>query len=402
MSRIIYDVTDIVDFATAYDRPSGIQRVQIELFRRFQEALGTDIVGAYFSDRVKRFFPVDVERLYHFERRYARHLMRRGKILSKPWRLRSLRIKQGDRIVVPGCGWSASKRVQRLLHIQRTHGSKLYWTMYDLIPLTRPWMTPDHQHQQFGRWLDCAFEVPDTTFICISGYTKSELLRYAANFGHAIRAVTVPLAHEFPATHDSSLRSRYNFLRNAPFVLSVGTLEVRKNHVALVDIWNRLYEDLGDRTPYLVLAGKSGWSREALNQRLMETDGCHGKIIHIIDAIDEELTWLYSNCRFTVFPSLFEGWGLPVGESLWFGKPCICFDNSSLPEVGAGGAIICRSQEEFEEAVVNGIDGQFSVLPQPRSMLRTWRDVGDDFLLAISNSVFGDDGMPLPIYSPQG
>lgn len=373
--RIIYDVTDIVDFATAHDRPSGIQRVQIELFRRFQEALGTDIVGAYFSDRVKRFFPVDVGRLYHFERRYARHLMRRGKIFSKPWRLRPLRLKQGDRIVVPGCGWSSKKRTKYL----RSRNVQVYWAIHDLVPLLHPWLTTGTQCQDYAAWLDETFDLPETTFICNSDYTKRELLRYAANVGHPVRAVTVPLAHEFPAC-DGRLRSRYDFLRKSPFILSVGTLEIRKNHVLLVDIWEHLYKALGDRTSSLVLAGRPGWLNEALNRRLMETDGCHGKIVHIIDATDEELTWLYSNCRFTVFPSLFEGWGLPVGESLWFGKPCICFDNSSLPEVGGGGAILCQTREQFETTVRNGIDGQFTVLPKPRAKLRTWQDVAEDML----------------------
>ena len=49
---------------------------------------------------------------------------------------------------------------------------------------------------------------------------------------------------------------------------------------------------------------------------------------------DAELAFLYRNCRFTVFPSLYEGWGLPIGESLWFGKLCIASKTSSMPEVG--------------------------------------------------------------------
>ena len=46
---------------------------------------------------------------------------------------------------------------------------------------------------------------------------------------------------------------------------------------------------------------------------------------------DAELAWLYANAAFTVFPSLMEGWGLPVGESLWFGKPCVASSGSAVP-----------------------------------------------------------------------
>ena len=57
---------------------------------------------------------------------------------------------------------------------------------------------------------------------------------------------------------------------------------------------------------------------------------------------DAELQWLYANCRFTVFPSFYEGWGLPVIESMQHGKVCISADASSLPEAGSGLSVLIR------------------------------------------------------------
>ena len=58
--------------------------------------------------------------------------------------------------------------------------------------------------------------------------------------------------------------------------------------------------------------------------------------MHLPKVNDRELRWLYRRCLFTLYPSHYEGWGLPVAESLIYGKHCICSNASSLPEVGGG------------------------------------------------------------------
>jgi glycosyltransferase involved in cell wall biosynthesis len=71
-----------------------------------------------------------------------------------------------------------------------------------------------------------------------------------------------------------------------------------------------------------------------LMQQLQNTNFLDGKIISIEHPSDAELAALYRGCLFTVFPSLYEGWGLPVTESLTFGKPCVISNATSLPEAG--------------------------------------------------------------------
>ena len=61
-----------------------------------------------------------------------------------------------------------------------------------------------------------------------------------------------------------------------------------------------------------------------------------GTVIHLDGPTDAELAWCYEHAAFTCYPSLYEGWGLPVSESLAFGRPCLSSDTSSLPEAGAG------------------------------------------------------------------
>ena len=121
------------------------------------------------------------------------------------------------------------------------------------------------------------------------------------------------------------------------YVLCVGTITLRKNHHLLFDVWERLIAgaDLDD-VPTLVVAGAQGWLSDETMSRLTRTPSFTGVVLHISDATDENIAWLYEHCAFTVYPSFYEGWGLPVSESHDFGRVCLTTDRSSLPEAAEG------------------------------------------------------------------
>ena len=115
----------------------------------------------------------------------------------------------------------------------------------------------------------------------------------------------------------------------------MSTIEVRKNHLLLVKVWRRLLAEMPEgEVPTLVFAGRVGWMVADLMQQLENTGYLGGAVALVADPSDAELAALYRGCLFTLFPSFYEGWGLPVSESLAFGKPCIISDATSLPEVG--------------------------------------------------------------------
>lgn len=124
------------------------------------------------------------------------------------------------------------------------------------------------------------------------------------------------------------------------FVLCVGSVTIRKNHHLLLDVWERLASELGALTPPLVIAGMEGWLSAETMARIARTPALHGIVHHLPDAGDAELVWLYRACRLTVFPSRAEGWGIPVTESLVFGTVCLAASATSLPEAGAGLAVL--------------------------------------------------------------
>ena len=120
-----------------------------------------------------------------------------------------------------------------------------------------------------------------------------------------------------------------------PYVLFVSTIEIRKNHRLLVRIWRRLLDRHGaDAVPNLIFAGQVGWMVDDLLTDLAASDYLGGKIMLMPGLSEAELRQAYRSCLFTVFPSLCEGWGLPVAESLVHGKFCVASNRTSIPEVG--------------------------------------------------------------------
>jgi glycosyltransferase involved in cell wall biosynthesis len=119
------------------------------------------------------------------------------------------------------------------------------------------------------------------------------------------------------------------------YALFVSTIEARKNHVLAFRAWRRLLQALPpDQVPTLVFAGRIGWMVEDLMRQIENAAHLNGKLAIIENPDDATLAALYTGARFTLFPSLYEGWGLPVSESLSFGKVCIASSAAAVPEAG--------------------------------------------------------------------
>lgn len=122
-------------------------------------------------------------------------------------------------------------------------------------------------------------------------------------------------------------------------VLCVSTLEARKNHLALLAAADRLWNE--DLTFELELVGRT--TRHWGERVTMEIDRLRdaGRTVRWQMHVDNNrLRRAYADCRFTVFPSLVEGFGLPILESLWHGKPCVCADRGAIAETASGGGCL--------------------------------------------------------------
>jgi glycosyltransferase involved in cell wall biosynthesis len=247
--------------------------------------------------------------------------------------------KPGDILLVLGSPWSHPDYAM-LVAAQRTRGLRFALLVYDLIPIRRPEWCDRGLVRIFRAWFDSVFPLCDTVF-AISRYTASDVEHYTRERGISLAGPVkaIPIGTSFgvaaktnlPAVRSSRLPPRDSY------ALIVSTIEARKNHILLFRIWRRMLEELpGDQVPTLVFAGRVGWLVDDLLRQIANTDNLDGKLVLIENPTDGELRALYEGCRFTLFPSFFEGWGLPVTESQALGKPCLTSNKSSLPEAGGG------------------------------------------------------------------
>ena len=126
---------------------------------------------------------------------------------------------------------------------------------------------------------------------------------------------------------------------NEPFVLSVGDLQPRKNHIRLIEAFARLISAHPKLNHHLLLTGKDTWFGENV-RRAAARSGVASRI-HFTGFVDDsELLELYNACDCFVFPSLYEGFGLPILEAHACGRAVLCSRDSAIPEVADGACLL--------------------------------------------------------------
>jgi glycosyltransferase involved in cell wall biosynthesis len=404
MARIYLDASDLVYHAIWHSTCGGIARVQLEVAAAL---VRSDLPVTAFSvyDEIWR----DLRPLIYESGGVADQLLRRSRqfklypgvypSLSRPVltakllrarlgelcnRLRSRvpRLTADDTLFVGGELWTSRTSV-RLRKQAADNGTNLIILIHDLIPITNPQFCGHDFAVEFLEALRLAAH-----FIVTTPFNKDELARIRREHGLQPAPVSVvPLADEFPDTQRNERGllppKEGERLAGCAFVLCVGTVAARKNHLMLLSVWEELHAELGDRLPILVVAGQRGWNAEEALRKLDDSVGSGSRIIFQEAPSDELLRWLYSACQFTVFPSVLEGWGLPVGESLWFGKACAASNSSSIPIVGRDLCVYFSPDEplQMKAAIRSLLDPTIRRSYESRikeARLRTWAEVAND------------------------
>lgn len=208
--------------------------------------------------------------------------------------------------------------------------------VHDLIPI--------HQPAYFGaetvREVESVVASLDkrTVIFAVSESTKKDLLAQRPDLS-AAQITVMPLAAgaQFAPCHDpvkkARVRERYGIPAGVRFVLSLATLEIRKNLDQVVNAFVQLLSEDASCDLHLVLAGMSGWKLDKLNDALAAAGEWRHRIVLTGFIEDGDLAALYSDALCFVYLSRYEGFGLPPLEAMACGTPVICADNSSLPEV---------------------------------------------------------------------
>jgi alpha-1,3-rhamnosyl/mannosyltransferase len=178
--------------------------------------------------------------------------------------------------------------------------------------------------------------------IADSEFTRREIAQHFGLSEQRIRAVPLAAGEEFHPREPAALAVTLQRHGLAPgaYCLFAGTIEPRKNIETLIDAYGRLDAGLRARYP-LVLAGYRGWRSDAIHARI-ERAAAEGWVRYLGYLPSADLPLLFAGARLFAFPSLYEGFGLPVLEAMASGVPVVCSTSSSLPEVAGEAAATCE------------------------------------------------------------
>lgn len=390
-------IDDLIDCAQHNEAVTGIQRVVIETIKGMCRRFGTARVrliahrhsqkfNVFSSDLFSpdwicdqeefcRFFGVPVRAgakvqihidtilsqkyagiRFHFHRIRVRikNLLTRGKTFRKlgatterlPDQCNKLEARRfepefglDDIVYIPGEFWN--RPIEQFLdtHFASNRAPKLVLYVHDLIPLVAPEYTGEALYpiykRLFDKLLGCSVRVvanSQNTANDVAGYINS-----APGLETHAEIIAVPLAHEFTgdaARLDFLERRRLTYLTRLPYVLVIGTANARKNAWATAYVWNGIREQLGPKAPRIIFVDRDPFLNEPFRQFMDVTKNIYGLAEVVRAPTDDQLAFLYQHCMFTIYPSLYEGWGLPAGESIWMGKPVVAANATSIREVG--------------------------------------------------------------------
>ena len=349
MHRSLLDVTDLVEFLQRQESVSGVQRVIAETVPLL---LATDpSARPMVLDRSRGVFvalsAAEVDTLIT-RGASAEGASDRGDLsatatgcLARAATAEQVPIDDTVTIVFLGAVW-ISDALMLAARDAHAAGARCVYLLYDLTPVLETGHTAA-VNQLFDRYLNLITQT-GSRIPAISESSRRDYEHHCAKRDwDAVpgRVTGLPCGitpEQFDVTESPWPR---------PYALFVGTVESRKNHLLALRAWQVLIDRHGPANiPDLVCVGRLGWHADAFLREYVASSGLDGKLSVLSTSVaDEELARFYAHAEFTVYPSRYEGWGLPVSESLAFGRLPVVAYNSSLPEAGRDLAAYFRSDD---------------------------------------------------------
>lgn len=354
---IVFDASDLLAWFRGNRAPTGIQRVQLNIISRAltNPAEGTatavaafDASGGFWREISAALFlrlyrlsrlgaetrdPVWVEAVAEAQRQLAEGA--------------DFPFAPGACLVNLGTSWWIKDYFLRVRHAQRRFGIRYIPFIHDCIPLLLPEHCSPALVAEFAQWF-AGIAAHADGFLANSACTAADATRIldrvlpGAALPHAvIRLDALPDAASAPDTQALPIPD------DEPFVLVVGTIEARKNHLLVFQAWLTLLRKHGpEAVPRLVCVGKPGWLAEPALNLLKASPALAEKVTILHGISDLVLATLYRRAIFSIYNSFYEGWGLPVTESLGHGRAVVLPRHSALIEAGTPGGIFFDPQSE--------------------------------------------------------
>jgi glycosyltransferase involved in cell wall biosynthesis len=218
-------------------------------------------------------------------------------------------------------------RPKALERIKQRTGARLVCLIHDVIPIEYPEHVEEGDPEQHRRRIDAVEQLADWVIVNSQG-TMEALKRHLAQTGTELPVTVAPLGLDLKPPAQS-----IGAATQPPYFIFVATIESRKNHLLLLDVWERLASELGAAAPRLVIVGRRGWSSEKVVERIAGSKMLSRIVDEHNTLPDTALARLLGGARAALYPSFAEGYGLPVAEALALGVPVICSDLPELREV---------------------------------------------------------------------
>jgi glycosyltransferase involved in cell wall biosynthesis len=242
-------------------------------------------------------------------------------------------LRPGDWLVSVGLDWGNGS-VDHFLRLRRERRVRIASVCHDVIPL----LFPQYCHRATVRDFPPYFlklAAASEVMFCISENSKRDAGRVLRQAGAPVPQMEVIRLGDDLSPATGAVCPEIREICRQRFMLCVGTLERRKNHRVLYHALRLMRESMPeDSVPLLVFAGKPGWGVSDLLSDIALDPVTQGHIKLLHGASDAELAELYRHAVCCLFPSYYEGWGLPVAEGLSHGKAVLASNTSSVPEIG--------------------------------------------------------------------
>jgi glycosyltransferase involved in cell wall biosynthesis len=266
---------------------------------------------------------------------------------------------------------------------------KLAAIFYDSIPVLRPDLCSPQISNNHGLYMlglaECNLALPISYFSarCLEDFWRE------AGVTTMCRVVADVLAGEFGGSRRSTARP---VTPSMPVkILCVSTLEPRKNHRKLIEACLWISESYPDLDWSLTLVGNRYFGAFELADWIEEVAKRNSRIKWLGVVDDATLNQLYQECSFTVYPSLLEGFGLPIVESMWHGRPCICFNQGVMAELAEEGG--CYTVDVTDAIGLGAAIRELSTNEELRTRLteeaaarplKTWKDYAFELCVAVA------------------
>ncbi len=247
-----------------------------------------------------------------------------------------IRLEAGDTLIAAGAGW-AHCNIDALAQRKQEAGFRFVLLVHDLIPILFPHYYKPHDASAFASYMHKAIPLADL-IVTGSQRVAADVRRYGETEGLKVGAIALSPFGADPVTKRAAGARLPAGLAPDRYALLVSTIEPRKGHALIYETWLRL---LAAGVPQaadfkLVFVGRPGWMVDVLLDRIKADPKVAGNLMIFENADDDDLAALYEGAAFCLYPSVYEGYGLPVVEAFFHGKAVLASTGGAVPElVGA-------------------------------------------------------------------